>query len=57
MLFLLESPAEKDDYGDVRVYLPERPVVLVPGRALLVKFKFNTLTEHGYRAIVLGKRL
>jgi outer membrane protein assembly factor BamE (lipoprotein component of BamABCDE complex) len=57
VLFLLGSPAEQDDAGDTWVYLPERPAVLVPGRALQLKFQDGALVEHGYHAIVLGQKL
>jgi outer membrane protein assembly factor BamE (lipoprotein component of BamABCDE complex) len=54
---LLGSPAEKSDDGSVWVYLPERPAVLVPSRALKLEFKGETLVKHGYSAIVLGQTL
>jgi outer membrane protein assembly factor BamE (lipoprotein component of BamABCDE complex) len=54
---LLGSPAEKDESGDTWVYLPERAAVLVPARALQLTFEDGRLTEHGYRAIVLGQKL
>lgn len=57
VLILLGSPAEKSGDGDVWVYLPERPAVLIPGRALRVVFESGLLTEHGYRPIILGKDL
>jgi outer membrane protein assembly factor BamE (lipoprotein component of BamABCDE complex) len=57
VLYLLGSPAEKSGDGDVWVYLPERPAVLIPGRALRLLFQNGRLVEHGYRAIVLGKDL
>ncbi|HEX5051971.1 MAG TPA: outer membrane protein assembly factor BamE [Planctomycetota bacterium] len=57
VLFLLGSPAEKDDAGDTWIYLPERPAVLLPARALQLTFKEGVLVEHGYRAIVLGQKL
>jgi hypothetical protein len=53
-LMLLGSPAEKSDDGDVWVYLPERPAVLAPSRALQLVFKNERLESHGYRAIVAG---
>ncbi|MFT5051660.1 MAG: outer membrane protein assembly factor BamE (lipoprotein component of BamABCDE complex) [Chlamydiales bacterium] len=54
---LLGSPAEKSSSGNVWVYLPERPAVVVPGRALQLKFEGGRLVEHGFRAIVLGAKL
>ena len=54
---LLGSPAEKDRRGDVWVYLPERPALIVPGRALRLEFRDGVLVEHGYHAIVLGAQL
>lgn len=56
-MFLLGSPAETSSGGDVWVYLPERPAVLVPSRALRLEFKNDILVSHGYRAIVLGNTL
>jgi len=53
----LGSPAEKDDGGDVWIYLPERAGVLVPTKALRLEFRGGLLVEHGYHPIVLGKRL
>jgi outer membrane protein assembly factor BamE (lipoprotein component of BamABCDE complex) len=57
VMFLLGSPAEKDDSGDVWIYLPERYAILIPARALRLEFKNAVLVEHGYRPIVLGARL
>jgi len=57
VLLLLGSPAEKDESGNVWIYLPERYAVLIPARALRLEFGPEGLTEHGYRAIVLGARL
>jgi outer membrane protein assembly factor BamE (lipoprotein component of BamABCDE complex) len=54
---LLGTPAEISDDTDVWVYLPERPAVLVPSRALRLVFKGDVLVSHGYSAIVLGKQL
>ena len=54
---LLGSPAEKGTRGDVWIYLPERPAVIIPGRALRLEFKNGHLASHGYHAIVLGTRL
>ncbi len=56
-LMLLGSPAERSADGDTWVYLPERPAVLIPGRALRLRFADNRLAEHGYRAIILGQDL
>jgi len=53
---LIGSPAEKGTRGDVWIYLPERPAVLVPSRALRLEFKNGRLAEYGYHAIVLGTR-
>ena len=54
---LLGSPAEKGTRGDVWIYLPERPAVIIPGRALRLEFRNGHLASHGYHAIVLGARL
>lgn len=56
VLMLLGSPAEKSKHGDVWIYLPERPAVIVPGRALRLQFRGGKLVDHGYHAIVLGAR-
>ena len=56
VLLLLGSPAETSDQDDVWVYLPERPAVIVPGRALRLEFEDGRLVDHGYHAIVLGAR-
>lgn len=55
VLLLLGSPAEESHAGDVWVYLPERPAVLIPGRALRLEFDDARLVDHGYRPIVLGE--
>ena len=57
VLILLGSPAETSDYGNVWVYLPERPAVLVPSHALQLEFKNDVLVSHGDRAIILGNKL
>ena len=57
VLMLLGSPAEKSERGNIWVYLPERPAVIIPGRALRLEFKSGQLAEHGYHAIILGQRL
>jgi outer membrane protein assembly factor BamE (lipoprotein component of BamABCDE complex) len=57
VMMLLGSPAERSDDGDVWVYLPERPAVLVPSRALRLVFENNVLAKHSYSAIVLGQQL
>ena len=57
VLILLGSPAETSSGGDVWIYLPERPAVLVPSHALKLEFKNDVLVSHGYRAIVLGGTL
>lgn len=57
VLLLLGSPAEKDESGNVWVYLPERYAILVPARALRLQFGPQGLEEHGFRPIVLGARL
>jgi outer membrane protein assembly factor BamE (lipoprotein component of BamABCDE complex) len=54
---LLGSPAERSDDGAIWVYLPERPAVLVPSRALRLQFEGNVLVKHGYSTIVLGQPL
>jgi hypothetical protein len=57
VLLLLGSPAETSESGDLWVYLPERYAILVPARALRLEFEGESLTDYGYRAIVLGTRL
>jgi len=57
VILLLGSPAEMSDDKDVWVYLPERPAVLIPGRALRLVFEDGKLVKHGYRAIILGQDL
>ena len=55
VLLLLGSPAETSDDGDVWLYVPERPAVLVPARGLRLVFKSNVLVTHDYTTIVLGQ--
>lgn len=57
VMLLLGSPAEKDDQGDVWIYLPERYGILIPARALRLEFKNLVLVDHGYRPIILGATL
>ncbi len=57
VLILLGSAAETGEQGDVWVWLPERYGVLVPARALQVRFRDGRVVEHGYRPIVLGATL
>jgi outer membrane protein assembly factor BamE (lipoprotein component of BamABCDE complex) len=57
VLMLLGSPAEKSSDEDVWVYLPERPAVLVPARALRLVFERDQLKDFGYRPIILGQDL
>lgn len=57
VLMLLGSPAEMSEEGNVWVYVPERPAVLVPGRALRLEFEDERLKRFGYHPIVLGARL
>ena len=57
VMMLLGSPAERSKRGDVWVYVPERPAVIIPGRALRLQFRDGRLADHGYHAIVLGTRL
>lgn len=57
VIILLGSPAEASEGGNIWIYLPERPAVLVPSRALRLEFKNDVLITHGYRAIVLGNTL
>lgn len=56
-LMMLGSPAKASDDGDVWTYLPERPAVLIPSRALRLVFEKGRLKKHGYRAIIFGQRL
>lgn len=53
----LGSPAEKSGKGDRWIYLPERPAVLIPSKALQLEFDGDRLEKFGYRAIVLGTKL
>lgn len=57
VITLLGSPAEKSRDGTTWVYLPERPAVLIPSRALKLTFRNDVLVEHGYSPIVLGQTL
>ena len=57
VLATVGSPAEKSQRGDQWVYLPERPAVLVPSRALRLEFENDRLAEFGYHSIVLGQQL
>lgn len=57
VLMLLGSPAEMSESGNEWVYLPERYAILVPAKALHLEFRDDALTDHGFRAIVLGARL
>ena len=57
VLMQLGSPAEKSDDGVIWVYLPERPAVLVPSRALRLEFDRDVLLKHGYSPIILGQQL
>jgi len=54
VLLLLGSPAEKDENGNVWIYLPERYGFVVPARALRLQFGPQGLEEHGFRPIVLA---
>ena len=54
---LLGSPAEMSADRSTWIYLPERPAVLVPSRALKVEFKDGILVRHGFSPIVLGQPL
>lgn len=57
VLFLLGSPAETSRDGEVWVYLPERPAVLVPSRGLRLVFQGDTLASHSFTSIVFGQPL
>jgi hypothetical protein len=57
VLILLGSAAETEEQGAVWIWLPERYGVLVPARALQVRFRDGRVVEHGYRPIVLGATL
>lgn len=57
VLLTMGSPAEKDDGGDLWIYLPERYAILIPAEALRLEFKDNALVDFGYRPIVLGAQL
>ncbi len=52
-----DGPAVKDGATSTWVYLPERPAVIVPERALRLEFKDGRLVDFGYHAIVQGQRL
>ena len=56
-LILLGSPAEKSERGDVWIYLPERPAILLPSTALRLQFVDGRLDDWSYRPIVLGARI
>ncbi|MHC5065615.1 MAG: outer membrane protein assembly factor BamE domain-containing protein [Planctomycetota bacterium] len=56
VLLLLGSPAEKERFGDVWIYLPERAAVLIPSSALKLEFESNKLVKHDYETIVFGQR-
>ena len=55
MLTLLGSPAETSNAGDIWVYLPERPAVLVPSHSLRLVFQSNILISHSQPAIIFGQ--
>ena len=57
VVMLLGTPAERSDDGAIWIYLPERPAVLVPSRALRLEFEGGVLKTHAYTTIVLGKPL
>ena len=57
VLMLLGSPAETSNGGDIWVYLPERPAVLVPSHAIRLVFQNNILMSHSSPAIVFGQKL
>ncbi|MEM9380631.1 MAG: outer membrane protein assembly factor BamE [Planctomycetota bacterium] len=57
VLATVGSPAEKSQRGDQWLYLPERPAILVPSRALRLEFEDDRLTQFGYHSIVLGQQL
>lgn len=57
VLGLIGAPAERSDDGAIWVYLPERPAVLIPSRALRLEFQGSVLKTHGYTSIILGKPL
>lgn len=56
-LILLGSPAEKSERGDVWIYLPERPGILLPSTALRVQFEDGRVLDWSFRPIVLGTRI
>ena len=55
VLLLLGSPAEKSARGDVWIYVPERPAILIPASALRLEFQGDYLSRHGRRPIILGE--
>ncbi len=57
VLLVLGSPAERDRANSQWVYLPERPAVLIPGRALRLEFEGGVLVKHAYHPIILGQEL
>lgn len=57
VLILLGSPAERDVGGTEWVYLPERPAVLIPGKALRLVFENGRLKKYAYHPIILGQEL
>lgn len=57
VLLLLGSAAKLEDGGDTWVWLPERHAILVPARALQVRFEAGRVKDFGYRPIVFGADL
>ena len=57
VITLLGSPAETSNGGDIWVYLPERPAVLVPSHALRLVFQNNILMSHSSPVIIVGQKL
>jgi outer membrane protein assembly factor BamE (lipoprotein component of BamABCDE complex) len=57
VLNLMGSPAETDEEDVHWTYLPERHGILVPAKALHLKFVNGVLAEHEYRSIVFGAQL
>lgn len=55
VLTLLGSPAETSNGGDIWVYLPERPAVLVPSHSLRLVFQNNFLLNHSQPTIIFGQ--
>lgn len=57
VVILLGSPAEASADGNVWIYVPERPAVLVPAQGLRLVFVGDYLKTHEFTTIVFGQPL